>query len=114
MTIFRKQLATRGLSALMAVVIAVMSLPRTPADAQVNSRTFSETGKTVQGSFLDYWQRNGGLAQQGLPISGELQERSATDGKIYTVQYFERAVFELHPENKAPYNVLLSLLGVHY
>jgi hypothetical protein len=27
------------------------------------------------------------------------------------VQYFERAVFEAHPENLAPYNVLLSLLG---
>jgi acetyl esterase/lipase len=27
------------------------------------------------------------------------------------VQYFERAVFESHPENKAPYDVLLSQLG---
>ena len=27
------------------------------------------------------------------------------------MQYFERAVFELHPENAAPYDVLLSLLG---
>jgi hypothetical protein len=27
------------------------------------------------------------------------------------VQYFERAVFEYHPENQPPYNVLLSQLG---
>jgi hypothetical protein len=27
------------------------------------------------------------------------------------VQYFERAVFEHHPENAAPNDVLLSLLG---
>jgi hypothetical protein len=27
------------------------------------------------------------------------------------VQYFERAVFELHPENAAPFDVLLSQLG---
>ncbi|MFL5735444.1 MAG: alpha/beta fold hydrolase, partial [Chloroflexia bacterium] len=33
------------------------------------------------------------------------------NGKPYTVQYFERAVFELHPENAAPYDVLLSQLG---
>jgi hypothetical protein len=33
------------------------------------------------------------------------------NGKPYTVQYFERAVFELHPENKSPYDVLLSQLG---
>jgi erythromycin esterase len=34
------------------------------------------------------------------------------DGKTYTVQYFERAVFEHHPENAGtPYEVLLSQLG---
>jgi hypothetical protein len=34
------------------------------------------------------------------------------DGKIYTVQYFERAMFEWHPENVGtPYEVLLSRLG---
>ena len=75
------------------------------------SRTFEETGKTVAGRFLQYWEENGGLAQQGYPISDEFIERSDTDGKTYRVQYFERAVFELHPENKPPYDVLLSQLG---
>jgi hypothetical protein len=28
------------------------------------------------------------------------------------VQYFERAVLEQHPENRPPYDILLSLLGV--
>ena len=51
------------------------------------------------------------MAQQGYPISGELRERSATDGKHYTVQYFERAVFEYHPENSRANRVLLSQLG---
>ena len=76
-----------------------------------DSRLFPETGKTVEGRFLEYWQQNGGLAQQGFPISDEMQERSDVDGKSYTVQYFERAVFEKHPENQKPYDVLLSLLG---
>ncbi len=75
------------------------------------SQTFPETGKTVRGSFLAYWNAQGGLAQQGFPISEEMQEKNETDGKIYTVQYFERAVFEMHPENAAPNDVLLSLLG---
>jgi streptogramin lyase len=65
----------------------------------------------VGGIFLDYWNNHGGLAQQGYPISDEFQEKSALDGKTYTVQYFERAVFESHPENRPPYNVLLSQLG---
>lgn len=73
--------------------------------------TFKETSKTVRGKFLNYWQKNGGLPQQGFPISEEMQERSDTDGKFYTVQYMERAVFEIHPEKQPPYDVLLSLLG---
>jgi hypothetical protein len=80
--------------------------------AQAGQRTFAETGKSVGGRFLEYWDKNGGLPQQGYPISAEMQERSDTDGKTYTVQYFERAVFELHAENQAPNDVLLSLLGV--
>jgi hypothetical protein len=79
-----------------------------------DSRVFPETGHTVKGLFLDYWNTHGGLAQQGFPISEEMQERSDTDGKTYTMQYFERAVFELHPENQPPFNVLLSLLGVAF
>ncbi len=75
------------------------------------SRTFPETGKTVSSLFLDYWQKNGDLAQQGYPISGVMGEVSPLDDKPYTVQYFERAVFEYHPENQPPYNILLSQLG---
>lgn len=73
---------------------------------------FQETGKRLGGSFLQYWQSHGGLAQQGFPISDEFKEKSVLDGKVYTVQYFERAVFEWHPENKGTaYEVLLSQLG---
>ncbi len=75
------------------------------------SRTFPETGKTVSGRFLEYWTANGGIAQQGYPISEPFMEKSDTDGKTYQVQYFERSVFEAHPENKPPYDVLLSQLG---
>lgn len=72
---------------------------------------FPETGKHLGGRFLEYWQKNGGLAQQGFPISEEFEEKSDLNGQTYLVQYFERAVFELHPENQAPYDVLLSQLG---
>jgi hypothetical protein len=75
------------------------------------SRTFPETGKSVKGIFLDYWTTHGGLPQQGFPISELLTEVSDLDGKAYTIQYFERAIFEYHPENQPPYNVLLSQLG---
>ncbi len=81
----------------------------------VNPRQFTETGKTLGGAFRTYWEAHGGLAQQGFPISNEFSEVSATDGKTYTVQYFERAVFEYHAEFAGtPNEVLLSLLGVFY
>ncbi len=98
------------LIALIALFISLFHAPQ--VHAQSDTRYFPETGRTVQGRFLQYWNDNGGLMQQGYPISTEMQERSDTDGKIYTVQYFERAVFEKHPENAYPFDVLLSLLGV--
>jgi glucose/arabinose dehydrogenase len=82
--------------------------PATPLPG--NSRCFPETGKCLRGVFLDYWNAHGGLAQFGLPATGELTEKLA-DGKTYTVQYTERARFEYHPENKPPYDVLLGRLG---
>lgn len=101
------------------VVVAGLAAPagspllaRPLSQTQPGCQTFNETKHTVCGRFLEYWKTNGGLAQQGYPISDGLQERSDTDGKTYFTQYFERAVFELHPENQWPYDVLLSLLGV--
>jgi len=96
-------------------MLALPAFAASPAVAQGNCRTFTETGKTVCDKFLTYWNDNGGLAQQGFPISDVKSEMSKTDGKIYTVQYFERSVFELHPEFAGTSNeVLLQLLGVSY
>ena len=73
---------------------------------------FRETNRCVGDRFLLYWAANGGLAQQGLPISDEFDEINPTDGKTYRTQYFERARFEYHPEIADPqYQVLLGLLG---
>jgi uncharacterized cupredoxin-like copper-binding protein len=114
---------SRLLRVLVALILPTLILPALIGNglfvawAQSDSRTFPDTGKTVRGKFLAYWDGHGGLAQQGFPISDEMQEVSPTDGKTYTVQYFERAVFELHPGNadsssQPPNDVLLSLLGV--
>jgi peptide/nickel transport system substrate-binding protein len=84
-----------------------------PADADGKSKAwFQDTRHSLSGKFLDYWNKYGGLAQFGFPLSEPFEEVSATDGKTYTVQYFERNRFELHPDNPAPYDVELGLLGV--
>jgi Domain of unknown function (DUF4232) len=84
------------------------------ADAPVgpsgNGTFYAETGHNIGGKFLQYWKGHGGLAQFGYPLTEQLSER-LEDGKAYTVQYFERARFELHPENAPPYDVLLGQFG---
>jgi hypothetical protein len=81
--------------------------PSTPAP---NATYFRETGHNLSGAFKAYWEAHGGLFVHGFPITEALMERS-TDGKEYLVQWFERSRFELHPQNKPPYDVLLGLLG---
>jgi hypothetical protein len=90
---------------------------------QANCRYFPETQHNVCGDILAAWRANGlefdgkrgkseaeSLALFGLPLSDPMTE-TLSDGKQYTVQWFERARFELHPENQPPYNVLFGLLG---
>ncbi len=87
----------------------IAAFPNTP-----DKVFFPDTGHSLgsASAFKPYWDKYGGLAQFGFPITEEFQERNADDGKTYIVQYFERARFEYHPENKGtPYEVLLGLLG---
>jgi hypothetical protein len=86
------------------------------ADPQIGLNTvfFPQVSHTLSDSFLAYWQENGALRQFGYPLSEPVLEQSSIDGNTYTVQYFERARFELHPENAgSPYEVLLGLLGLN-
>jgi hypothetical protein len=97
------------------------TFPKGPA--QTSCRTFPETGHTICGDILNAWRASGleldgrtgkteaeSLALFGMPLSSVMTEKLG-DGKEYQVQWFERARFELHPENQPPYNVLLGLLG---
>lgn len=91
---------------------ALLHAPSPAVDPKQGAQFFKETGHNLSGPFLDFWNKNGGLALFGYPISEEVQETSPTDGKTYTVQYFERARFELHPEFAGtPNEVQLGQLG---
>jgi glucose/arabinose dehydrogenase len=89
--------------ALLLLVIA-LALP-----AAASAQTFPETGYRLDGRFAQYWAQNGGLPVFGFPISDEAPERGGEG--VYTVQWMERERFERHPENAAPYDVLLGRLG---
>ncbi len=66
----------------------------------------------AENAFLDFWQavdsETGGYALDiiGYPVSPALR---TPNGLI--VQFYERAIFEWHPENRVEYQVLLARLG---
>ncbi|MCL5256235.1 MAG: M23 family metallopeptidase [Chloroflexi bacterium] len=78
----------------------------TPFASSAQSAYFPETGHSLANGFKYFWENNGGLTVFGYPITQEFRENGLT------VQYFERARFEYHPELKGTrYEVLLTLLG---
>ncbi|MDB5080699.1 MAG: hypothetical protein JWP00_2623 [Chloroflexi bacterium] len=117
-----KRRARIGLTTLIVALVLtsvgsffVFSGKSSDVTAAEDCQSFPETGFQVCGRFLTYWKANGGLAQQGFPISDVFEELNqpppAGDGKVHKVQYFQRARFEQHLENQPPYDVLLGLLG---
>jgi len=83
-----------------------------PGVCDTDCTLFAETAHTLRGTFRGYWLANGGLPLFGYPLTEEIREISATDGREYTVQWFERARFEYHPEYAGTaYVVLLGQLG---
>jgi hypothetical protein len=109
---FKSPLLSIGLGALLVLTtVGYGPAIKVEAQQQATAYFFFETGHSLKGRFLQYWQQNGSLTQQGFPLTEAVQEISPVNGKTYLTQYFERAVFELHPENNPLYDVLLSHLG---
>jgi uncharacterized protein YkwD len=85
---------------------------------------FAQTGHAIAPEFWGFWAGHGlefdgqpgasfdeSLALFGMPLSEPAVEVNPTDRRSYLIQWFERARFELHPENAGtPYEVLLGLL----
>jgi hypothetical protein len=89
-------------------------------DPQPNKRYFPETGQEIHDAFKVQWETlekiqnatgtsNVAMDLVGYPITPELREVLG-DGNEYTVQYFQRARFEWHPERN-PGMVMLGLVG---
>lgn len=87
---------------------------------------FPETGHAIAPEFWKHWSEYGldfgdqpagspysfreSLALFGYPLTEPAVETNA-DGDTVLTQYFERAVFELHPENPPRWQVLLRRVG---
>jgi Tol biopolymer transport system component len=102
----------RYMSRIAAFIVAALMLAMLPNRASAaDERCFPETGQCIGGRFREYWEQNGGLSVFGFPITPAREERNRDTGQTYLTQWFERNRFELHPENAAPYDVLLGRLS---
>jgi hypothetical protein len=91
---------------LIVASLGIVALP-----VQAAPRCFPETNQCLDGRILQYWDSNGGLPVFGFPITPQAPELNRDTNQTYETQWMERNRFELHPENAAPYDVLLGRLG---
>lgn len=108
-TAYRVQLGLLGVEELTRRGVDWRGLPTVSKAPSSQCRYFAETGHSLCPPFRAFWERNGGLAIFGYPISEPFDEQ--LDGQTRQVQYFERNRFEEHPELAAAYRVQLGRLG---
>ncbi len=108
----RQHVSVRRIVALMVALVISLSwigaLPTQNASAAEvgpNRVYFSQTGHYLSNGFLSYWRTHGGINVLGYPLTEEFQQNGVT------VQYFERAIFEYHPNNTPDWRVELRRLG---
>ncbi len=104
-----------GAAALLGLILvclaAALLLPKaggTPGAATptpVGAACFQPSNACIQGRIRQVWDSDGGLAVFGKPLAPARQV-----GTIQ-VQDFERFRFEIHSDNKPPYDILFANLG---
>ncbi|HEX2913455.1 MAG TPA: M23 family metallopeptidase [Chloroflexia bacterium] len=95
-----------GLQRVTAEQPLTASLPRSTQALPDDKIYVGETGHYISGDFLTYWKQQDGANLFGNPLSEEFTQNN------HTVQLFEKALLELHPEETDPKNrVQLGFLG---
>ncbi len=99
--------AGKRLLAILGAVVLALGIVVAPKAAG-GELCFDQPGVNacVAADFRSFWENNGGLAVFGYPVEAAKQEQ--TPEGTFLVQYFERQRLELHPQNPAPYRVLLG------
>jgi hypothetical protein len=92
-----------SLTIVAALLLSVLAI--TPVSGATSVIYYKETGHYVRGVFRDFWDKNGGLPNFGLPLTEEYFDPQT--GRVF--QYFERARFER--AQAASTTVDLGLIG---
>lgn len=92
---------------LLAPILLLASWGHAGAQSSGNAQYFPQTGHTIRGEFLRFYRSTGDPTLVfGYPITDEFK---SVDGN--TVQYFDRARFELHSDLLEGQHVTLTSLG---
>jgi hypothetical protein len=103
--------STRG--SLVVALVVLTLLIQGVASAQVERpRYFRETGHWVTGEFLEAYESvPAPELVYGYPITDAFPAVFSRNPSGLKIQYFQRARFELHPENPPELRVTLTMLG---
>lgn len=66
-----------------------------PDPHQPGVQYFPQTGHTLRGVFLEYWNQNGGADRFGYPITEQFYESDSENVQPVIVQYLEKARMEI-------------------
>lgn len=119
-TVYEVQLGRLGAELLDSQGRHWLSFPKASPDA---AHYVPQTGHAIAPEFWEYWSSHGlefgapgvtwdeSVALFGYPISEPMVETNAAGQEVLT-QYFERAVFEWHPDNDPGSQVVLRKVGL--
>lgn len=110
MSIINIDMRTRTRRGFVYFIFIVILFEWIPVSAQSNQLYFPETGHTVSGEFLQFYEKPiDPLLIYGYPITESFQD--PTFGRI--VQYFQNARFEYYPDAPPGMRVKQSPLGTY-
>ncbi len=86
-----RSIVRRSMALIIVMMLLTLIVVRPQASNAADPPTYyAETGHYLGGGFRDYWNHNGGLQIFGYPITEEYR-----DARGKTIQWFERARFEV-------------------
>ena len=105
---------TRFSIVLLAMLLASSSAsaaPRPQAQSPICFPGVPGVGDCIAAPFAAYWRGNGGLPVFGYPIAPLEQLTPPGAAAPLSAQWTERNRLELHPANRAPYDVQIGRVG---
>jgi hypothetical protein len=101
----------RYISFLLFIILLAATTPSAARAAETCLPSQPAEVACLDNTFTSFWQANGRLPVFGYAITTAGPERNADAPQEVVTQWTERTRFELHPENRAPYQILLGRMG---